>query len=190
MYRFRFPRIEKPDNDQLKERTRMHLVDSEPNDTLPLSSVNDNSIPLDQSLYIAIDPGPHTGWVVATQNLEFFLYGENTIHSMVPHSLNGLLERMAAFHRSQTKIIIESFTLTSRPKDPKQASITLKQIGAFNHVATRFSIKPVYQIANMRKMTPTKALQRHGLWPVGLDHAQSAARHLGAYLIRNGALKP
>ena len=168
----------------------MHMADTDPSEKLSLTSINDHSIPLDQPLYIAFDPGPHTGWVVATQNLEFFLCGESTLPNMVPHSLHGLLERMTALHRTYTKIIIESFTLTSRPKDPKQATITLKQIGALAHVASRFAIEPHFQLPNTRKMTPTDALRRAGIWPRALTHAQSAARHLGAYLITQGQLKP
>lgn len=171
---------------ELKEEKGMRMSDID----LPYASVNDQSIPTDQSLLIAFDPGPHTGWVITNLDHSFFLFGETDTPSMVPHSLHGLLERMTAFHRSATTIIIESFTLTSKPKDPKYATITLHQIGALKHVASRFGIDPVMHLANVRKMTPTKTLQRAGLWPTGLGHAQSAARHLGAYLIKQGTLKP
>jgi hypothetical protein len=166
----------------------MNPVTSEPE--LSYYSVNDQSIPTDQNLYISIDPGPHTGWVVATKNLTFFLYGESTLPDMVPHSLNGLLQRMTSYHRLNTTIILEDFTLTNKPKDTKQAKITLRQIGAFQHVATRFGIETVMQIANVRTLTSTKILKQHSMWPVAQTHAQSAARHLGAYLITEGVLKP
>lgn len=166
----------------------MHMTDTI--DDLPYSSVNDATVPTDKPLFIAIDPGPHTGWVITTPDYLYFLHGESDAPNMVPHSLHGLLSRLTAFHRTCTTIIIEDFTLTSKPKDPKYAKITLKQIGALIHVAHRFSIDPVMQISNTRKMTPTKTLKEHGLWPVGETHAQSAARHLGAYLITKGQLRP
>lgn len=156
---------------------------------LSYSSINDHSIPMDKPLYIAIDPGFHCGWVVATKDLQFFICGETTMPSM-PHTLRSLLIRMASEFRMNTTVIIEDFTLTNKPKDTKQAKYVLKQIGAFEHVCEIYGMRKVMQIANVRKLTPTKMLQKHGIWPVGLGHAQSAARHLGAYLITEGILKP
>lgn len=171
-----------------EQKENMDTVVSGPE--LSYYSVNDESIPTDQALYIGIDPGPHTGWVVSSKDFSFFLCGENTLPDMVPHSLSGLLQRMTTFHRLNTTIVLEDFTLTNKPKDVKQAKITLRQIGAFQHVALRFGVKIVMQIPNVRELTQTKILKRHGMWPVGQTHAQSAAKHLGAYLITQGIIKP
>jgi len=166
----------------------MHMTDTRAESSL--SSINDDEIPMDKPLYISFDPGPHTGWAVLTQDRTFFLGGESISPDLVPHSFAGLLQRMSTYYRMESIVIIESFTLTNRPKDTKQATITLQQIGALKYVATRFGITPIMQIANTRKLADTKTLKSAGLWCPRLTHAQSASRHLGSYLITKGILKP
>jgi len=141
-----------------------------------------NDIP---EFVIWLDPGLHTGWATLLHG-EHFDSGEGILPE-----IGELLEDYANIYHDNLGIGWEQYVLTSGGSRTGSAGPPIEVIGVARWIGYKFQcqmLKPVP--AAMRKAATPEMLDRLGWWCPGLGHANDAARHMLAWLMRENLLTP
>lgn len=158
------------------------------------NTINDLRTPTDTPLVLAFDPGPSTGWAVASltctgQLGSWFATGQQSGLAVLDDT-GRLLERVGLFARSQSTIVIEKFTLLGGPGGVgKHAAFTCEVIGVLKHMTQLYGTEdPVLRMPSDRLIVNKDVLKSMSMYPKGAVDALSATQHLVSYLIQGGAV--
>ena len=144
-------------------------------------------MPPDLPLALCYDPGLANGWAMTSlPKREWFQAGEGPIEE-VADLTEGVLYALSHASRSKTVMIIEAFTVASRPLGPSRTvTVTSESIGILKRIASKFGIKVSMRQPNERTIITAGHLRGLGWHPRGKDHATQAARHLVSWLLTEG----
>jgi hypothetical protein len=128
---------------------------------------------------LAIDPGPHVGLAIWTDDPSF------QAHEVTPafvYDGNG-----EAWVMASDEVVVEDFYISGARG--REANETIEMIGMLRHTARRHGKKFTTQKPGDAKFATNTKLKHLGWYEVGgSDHARSASRHLLTYLVTTGRL--
>lgn len=132
------------------------------------------------STLIWLDPGATTGVATFTDGR----FGSYQMEGLYP--VGAWLDYSLSHGESTLSIGWESY-LVAGPRSAESA-VALKVIGVAQYLALKHHAVIVPEVpSSMRKIATRAALERIGWWKAGQRHANDAAAHLLAHLVRTGA---
>lgn len=132
---------------------------------------------------IWLDPGLTTGWAT-------LLHGEvfDSGQGILPE-IGELLEDYGAIYRDRLALGWEQYIVTSGGAKGGTAGPPLETIGMARWLRYKYEMQILKPVPSaMRTMVTAQMLKRLGWWCPGLDHANDAARHMLAWLLRQKLL--
>lgn len=147
-------------------------------------------MPADTTL-ISFDPGGHTGYMIGTYSPEGELDTRSTYYGQLGpkahhKELWRLLEDTLLEHHHLAVVAENYLPEFARP----QNYVALEYLGVIEAFCKLHLVPFERQSRGKKDYWTREKLQAVGLWPVGMTHAQDAARHWIAYAIeQNRKLK-
>jgi hypothetical protein len=141
---------------------------------------NDDVLP-SQTLWL--DPGGMTGWAYFTDAFTFHS-GQDEFQQLCAQ-----LELTASIHGPSLWLGWEDFIITPVTATRKGSESALEVIGVAKYIATKYEVTILDPAPpSSRELGGLQKLRRLGWYNAGKPHANDAASHLLAYMIRDHVL--
>lgn len=140
-------------------------------------------MPTPPTTLLAFDPGGHTGWCEATfdpvsgevswSSVFFGQYGPRQHYQDIGHHIENLVNS-----KPHLMVVTEDYV----PEFARaQNYVALEYIGVMEYICRDNLVPFVRQSRQIKTFWTRQKMQAVGMWPIGMPHAQDAARHWLAY---------
>jgi hypothetical protein len=142
------------------------------------------TLPPDQPLVMAFDPGKANGWAMTClPDLSWFEAGQGTIEE-ITDVFTAVIMSIGVISRMNSFMLIESFTVAGKPiGSSRTITVASESIGVLQHLARQYGITIVKRMPNDRTIVTIGHLRGRKWYPRGMDHAIQATRHLVSWLL-------
>jgi hypothetical protein len=136
-------------------------------------------------LVIWLDPGLHTGWATLLHGVHF-----DSGEGILPE-IGELLEDHARIYQQRMALGWEQFIITPGGGRSSTAGPAIETIGTARWLGYKHECQMLPPVPSaMRTCVSVPTLKKLGWHCPGMDHANQAARHLAAWMLREDLFTP